>query len=140
MHRVLTRSTGVVLVADDVGEVLVQRPAARAVQDLDAAADREERQVGVARGRDERELELVAGGVRPLTAGVRRLAVVVRRDVGSAGEDKPVDRIEQFPETCGLHGQDERCPARPLDRRHVGDRGGDAPGSPPPRGRRPRRP
>ena len=104
---------------DDVGEVLVQRSTAGDVQNLDAAADREQRQVGLGRRRDEGELEGVACRIRLTGARVGQLAVVVGRNIRPAREHDPVDRDDELLGARTLHGEDEHGCARPLDRRKV---------------------
>ena len=78
------------------GDVLHQRAAARDVQDLDAAADREDRQVAAARLADERELELVARRIDVHHRRMSRLAVAGRRDVLAAGEQQAVDCVDRL--------------------------------------------
>jgi hypothetical protein len=84
----------VVLVAVVVREVLVQRPAARDVHHLHAAADAEERQVTLHRPRRERQLERVALGRRARGRGVRLGAVGRRVHVGAAREQQAVEHVE----------------------------------------------
>ena len=85
------RRAAVVLVADGVGQVLDQRPAARDVHHLHAAADAEQRQVALERAARQRELERVALGHRPGRLRMRLGAVGGRVDVGAAGEQQAVD-------------------------------------------------
>ena len=85
----------VVLVAEVVGQVLVERAAARDVHHLHAAADAEERHVALHRPARERELERVALRHRPGGRLVRLGAVARRVHVGAAGEQQAVDQVEQ---------------------------------------------
>ena len=103
-------------------EVLVQAAAARHVQRLHPAADREHRHlalVGPARDRELDEVEL-----RPRRPQLRRgaLRVGLGIEVGPAREAEAVDLVEQGvdrvgPERRHHHGY----PARELDRPHVGE-------------------
>ena len=77
----------------DLGrDVLDQRAAQRHVQHLHAAADRQERQVGVERAA---RASAISNASRPGSAasnvGVRRLAVERRIDVAAAGQQQAVD-------------------------------------------------
>ena len=86
----------VLVVAVALGEVLVQRAAERDVHHLHPAADREHGQVAIERRAQQRDLEAVALGHGADRLGVRRGAVAGRIDVGSAGEDEPVEAVEQL--------------------------------------------
>ncbi len=85
---------------DDVGQVLDQRAAAGDVHQLHAAADAEQRHVTLHRLQRERDLERVA--VRPLPV------------VGAAGEDQPVDQVED-PVALLVGREQDRQAARALD-------------------------
>ena len=91
-----------VLVPDDVGQVLDQRPAAGDVHQLHPAADAQQRQVGVQRGEPERDLELVT----------HRVLAVVR----AAGQDQPVQQVEDAGRASGSGGSITAMPAGALDR------------------------
>ena len=85
-----------VAVVDGTGtlarQVLIERPAQRDVQDLDAAADREDR-LGLGPGlADQRELDRVARRVHLAEGGVRRRPVAGRRDVLAPGQHQPIQR------------------------------------------------
>ncbi len=77
-------------------DVLHQRAAAGDVQDLHAAADRENRQVAPARRGNQRDLELVPSRLRLLDRGMRRFAVSRRRHVGAAGQQETADAGERL--------------------------------------------
>src|SRR4051812_46612975 len=121
-HLVVPEDAGVelvLLVADDVGEVLHEVAAARDVQDLDAAADREHRHVPLERRAQERELRRVPLRANAVRLRVRVGAVVGRIEVGAAGEDEPVERVERLLHGLRRRRHDERPPARELDRANV---------------------
>ena len=105
------------VVADELRQVLVERAAAGDVEHLHPAADAEQRHVALERAPRQRELEAVALGPGALRLGVRLGAVAGRVDVGAAGEDQPVEQVEQ-PVGIGLGGvvgrqqQRQRPPAR----------------------------
>ncbi len=80
---------------DQRWNVLHQRPSAGDVQDLDAAADCEHRQILRARRRDQRDLELVASGLGVDDRRMRRFAVSRRRHVTAPREEQAVDALER---------------------------------------------
>ena len=82
-------------VADVVGQVLAQRPAAGDVEHLHAAAHAEEGHPALERAARQRELEGVALGQHGRRLGVALGAVALGLDVGAAGEDERVDEVEQ---------------------------------------------
>ena len=98
----------VVVVAEHVGQVLVQPAAVRDGHQLHAPADREQGQVGVERGAQQHQLRGVALGL-DLGGGVRPLAVQGRVDVGAAGEHDAVESVEDV--DVGIVGRDEHGPA-----------------------------
>jgi hypothetical protein len=109
----------VALVPDDLGQVLDQVAAARDVQHLDAAADTEHRHVAVQRCLHQLELGAVtllmdAGRLR-----MRLLAVVRRIEIGAAGEDDPVERVQRLFDSLVARRYEQRPPTRFLDRTHV---------------------
>ena len=75
-------------------EILIQRTAERHVEDLDAAADRENWQATLSRGLDERDLRRVAVSVDLTQARVRGCPVSLRSDVLTAGEYETTDGID----------------------------------------------
>ena len=92
--------------ADAVRDVLLDAAAECHVQHLGAAADREHRQVARERGLHQRELEVVALADDPDRLGVRVGAVQLWIEVGSAGEDQPVDCVERLVDRrAGRHEQ-----------------------------------
>ena len=89
-----------------VGDVLDQRAAERDVDDLDAAADAEDR---ACRGRsaasNEIELELIALGIDAVgRLGGRRCRRSARIDVGAAAEEEAVDDVERASSTSSTCG------------------------------------
>ena len=90
------RDAAVVLVAEVVGQVLLERAAARDVHELHAAADAEQRDVALERAARQCDLERVALGPRALGHRVRLGAVAGGVEVGAAGEDQPVDDVEHL--------------------------------------------
>ena len=98
-----------------VGDVLVERAAAGDVEQLHPAADAEHRQVALERAAREGELEAVALGPGALRVRVGLGAVAGRVDVRAAGEDEPVEQVEQLLGRLGdlvVGRQDQRQPAR----------------------------
>ena len=95
----------VVAVAEVVGQVLHERPAARHVHQLHAAADAEERQVALERPRDERELEGVALRARCRSS---RGAARRRRSRGRRRRRRPAParRSGRAPRRAGRPGAD----------------------------------
>ena len=71
----------------DGNQVLVQGAAGMHGHELHAAADAQDRQVGVQRGGEQGELRGVALGTQPRCLGVRRGAVAGGVDVGAAGDE-----------------------------------------------------
>jgi hypothetical protein len=86
----------VLLVAEQLGQMLVQRAAARDVHDLHAAADPEHRQVALQRAAHERDLEAVALGDDADRLGMVLGAVGARVDVDPAGEHEAVEPVEDL--------------------------------------------
>jgi hypothetical protein len=78
---------GMLLVPDDVREVLVQRPAPDDVEQLDAAADGQQRQAGLQRAVEQGQLPGVAFGVGHPRRGVHGRAVPGWVDVSAARHD-----------------------------------------------------
>ena len=107
------------VVPDEVGQVLDQVAAERDVQHLRAAADREHRQVARERRGQQRELGAVALGHDPVRLGMRLLAVQLRVEVGAAGEDQPVERVQRLLDAVVGGRHEQRACARALDRAHV---------------------
>ena len=141
-HVVIREHSGRVLVPvvpDVVREVLHEIAAGRDVEDLRSTADRENRHVARERSLQERQLRTVALGDDVLRLGVRILPVELRIEIGAAGEDDGVERVqrlvdsrvegrdEQRPPACALHcsdvlSRDERdllVPRAEARRRHV---------------------
>ena len=85
----------VLVMADAVGHVLHERPAAGDVDQLHPPADAQHRQVALDRGARKRDLERVALGHRVDRLGVRLLAVAGGVDVSATGEDQTVDKLER---------------------------------------------
>ena len=110
------------VVPDDLGQVLDEIAAARDVEQLRAAADRQHGHVARERRLEQRELRLVAPRLRRVGRRVRLGPVQVRVEVAAAGEDHAVERVERLLDRA-LHGRDdERPPARVLHRPHVDER------------------
>jgi hypothetical protein len=76
-----------------VGQVLVQPPAVRDREQLEAAADREHRQVALEGARQQQELEVVAARLDDRLR-MRRLAVAGGVHIGPAGQDQPVETVQ----------------------------------------------
>ena len=119
------RDAPVLVVAVALGQVLQQRAAGGDVHDLHPAADAQQRQVALERAAGERDLEVVALGHRAAGLRVGLLPVGRGVDVGAAGEDQPVEQVE---DRVGLvlerlvGRQHERDPAGALDGVDVGAR------------------
>ena len=112
----------VLVVAEHVGQVLVQRAAVGDVEQLHAAADAEHGDVVLAGGARERQLEGVAAGLLVGGRRVRLLPVAVRRDVAAAAaEDHAVERREQVVRVRGVRRRRRRAGAR--GRRRAGRHG-----------------
>jgi hypothetical protein len=88
-----TEVAAVLLVADVLGEVLMQRAAERDVQQLHAAADTEHRHVAGDGGARERDLGAITLGYGLAGRCVARLPVLVGADVSPAGEYQRVDKL-----------------------------------------------
>ena len=117
------RARGLAVVeGGEVGQMLVQRAAARHVERLHPAADGEHRQIALGRAGEHRQLVLVAHAVDVgPEQRVRGVAVDAGVDVGPAAEDQAVEAVEQrggvVDEAVGRHH--DRDPARLLDRLRV---------------------
>ena len=81
-------------VADDIGQVLMQRPAQCDVEHLCAAADAQHRKLPLERGAQQRELPGVALPSGLVGARMRLLTVGSGIDVLAAGDQQPVQAIE----------------------------------------------
>ena len=104
-------------VPDDVGQVLVQGAAARHVERLHAAADREDRHAGGVGLAQERKLEVVELGLGGSELGVDRRAVGARVQVGAARKHEPGHARHERPHALGLdRRQDHRQAAALVDR------------------------
>jgi hypothetical protein len=93
--------------------------AARDVHDLEAAAHGEHGHVARERSLEQRQLACVALRSRPARLRMRVRAVRVRVDVGAAGEDQPVERVEGLLDRVRARRHEQRPPARGLDTAHV---------------------
>jgi hypothetical protein len=94
--------------------MLLERPAAGDVEELQPAADAEHRHVALERGAAEGDLEPVAFGVETRRHRVVLGAVERRVDVGAAAQHQPVEQVEQLVGALGarlVHRQEERQPA-----------------------------
>ncbi len=85
----------------DVADVLLQVAAVRDVEQLEAAADTEHRQVAGDRAAGERQLGPIAADVRRIGRGVRLGPVVRRPDVLAADQDQPVEDLEHAGRVVG---------------------------------------
>ena len=94
------------------GDVLRERAARSDVDDLESAADGEQRRVVRQRELRERELERVARGVRLVRFRMPRVAIVRGIDVAAAGEEDAVEAVER--RRC-IHGEHARLAARAPD-------------------------
>jgi hypothetical protein len=122
----LDRVRLVALAAEPVGEVLDQRAATGHVEDLQAAADGEEGQVGLDGGADHQELEPVPTVVGCVGLLVRGLVVQRGIDVPPPGDDQAVELRDQAGHGTGGDGrQDDRRSARALDGSRVTHRRDD---------------
>src|SRR5262249_38879867 len=83
-------------VAEGLRQVLDEVTAAGDVEQLEAAADREHRQVAIERGAEERELARVPSLLRWVGLGMRLGPVLRRGDVGAAGGDGAVEHVERL--------------------------------------------
>src|SRR5207302_1046619 len=109
-------------------EVLIQRPAQRDVQDLDAATDGEDREPASLRAGDERQLDGIAAGVGLAELGVRDRTIAGRLDVLPTGEHQPLDPVERGARGVGLEDRrhEERNQAGAREGADVRDVQGDA--------------
>ena len=110
------------LVADDVGQVLLQRAAGDHREHLHAAADAEHRQVAVQRRPHQRHLGGVAVRPQPGRLLVRGLAVQRGVQVGAAGEDHGVQPVQDLGVGGGRGRQDHGRGTRGLDPLDVPER------------------
>ena len=99
-------------------DVLDERAAGGDVQDLRAAADREQRQVAGHRPARQIDLELVAPRLGIVDRRVAILAVEHRIDVAAAGQQQAVELVEQLARALAdlEHARPCRRPARPTPR------------------------
>ena len=113
------------LVAEPVGQVLVERPAAGDVEDLHPAADTEQRHPTLERSLREGDLEPVAVGVAPDRFGVGLRALALGVDVGAPSQDERVETVEELSRVLGrtaVGRQHRHHPAGAVDRPGVGER------------------
>ena len=99
-HAVAGTMTGV---AENLGQILVQRAAEGDVEHLRATADAQHRQSSVQRGPQQRELPGVAVGARLIGGRVRLLAVGGGVEVVTAGDHQRVQAVEQPVDRAGVH-------------------------------------
>ena len=123
-HRVGEVVAGVALAGEVVvlhrgghlaGEVLVEGAAGGDVEDLQPAADAEDRLAVLGGPAHEQQLELVARRVAPVAAGAPRVVVARRVEVGAAGEEDAVERVVDGARgglVVGDQGDHQRHPAR----------------------------
>jgi hypothetical protein len=130
----LDRIRLVAVVADPVGQMLDEGAAAGHVEQLHAAADGQEGQVGFDRGAGHEQLEPVPAVVGLVGLFVRRLVVERGVDVTSPGHQQRVDPGDQAGYgTGGDRWQYDRGAAGPLDGSRVAHRRHDGlanPGAP----------
>ena len=112
----------VALVPDLLGQMLDEVAAAEDVQQLEAAADRERREVALERRLEQRQLARVAVRLRRVGRGVSLGAVEGRVDVDPAREDDPVEDVQRLLDRFLARRHDERAPAGLLDRVDVVER------------------
>ena len=127
------RVAPVLVVAVALGQVLQQRAARGDVHDLHAAADAQQRHVALEGAAGERDLEVVALGHGAASLGMGLRPVGRRIDVGAAGQDEPVEQVEDRVGVVlrALVGrQQQREPAGALDGVDVGARQQDRPAGP----------
>ncbi len=113
------------VVGQAVGQVLLELAAVGDVDDLHAAADAQAGEVALGRAADEQQLERVAVGRRRLARGVGLGAVGAGVEVRAAGDEHAVEQVEQrlrVVEVGGRGGDQQRAPAGPRHRAHVGER------------------
>ena len=109
-------------VSDGVREVLDEVTAPHDVEELEAAADGQDRNVALEGGLQERHLGAIATRLRLVRLRVRLCAVRIRPDVGTAGEDDPVEDVEDVVDVV-VRRRDQNGPAAcSLDRGHVVER------------------
>ena len=89
--------------ADGVGDVLEERAAARDVEQLLAAADRQDRHPARVGAAQQLELEGVEVGLGRAERRVRLLAVGRRVHVGPAGDHQPAEAVEQRVDVLEVH-------------------------------------
>ena len=110
--------------AEPVGQVLVERPAAGDVEDLHPAADAEQRDASLQRASRQRDLESVAVRIGPDGLGVRLGAVALGIDVGAASQNQRIKAIEELIGVLGraaVGWQHRDHPAGPVYRPRVGE-------------------
>jgi hypothetical protein len=116
------RRAGVVIVADDVGQVLLERAPEGDVEHLHPAAHAQRRQAALDRRPGDGELEAVALGRHRLGLGVRVGAVGGGVGVArGAGDQQGVDALERV-RGVRVGREQHRAPAGPLHGRDVGGR------------------
>jgi len=119
----LVRIRRVPVVAHRVREMLDERAAPGHVEDVHAAADREERQLRVDGRADERHLEPVPAAVRLVRFLVRDGVVQRGVDVGAAGEHDAVEAFSQPVHAVGRdRGENDRRSAGAFDGPGIGQR------------------
>src|SRR5439155_8675203 len=99
LHAVLREDAlhlAVLLATDDVRKMLDEVAAARNVQDLEAAADREHRHVACERAFEKRELAAVALGARRVRLRMRVGAVGLRIEIVATGKEQSVECVERL--------------------------------------------
>ncbi len=129
LHRVLRElpdDLPVTVVLRRLREVLHEAPAPGDVEHLHSAADCEDGQVAREGRGEQGQLGAIALGLRVLGLDVRRGAVGGGVDVVSAREDQGVDGVEGLLDAVLGRRDQERPPARLMDRVHVhpADHGG----------------
>ncbi len=110
--------------AEPVGQMLVERPAAGDVEDLHPAADAEQRDATLQRASRQRDLEAVAVRIGPDGLRMRLGAVALGIDVGAASQDQRVDAIEELVRILrgtAVGWQHRDHPARAVDCPRVGE-------------------
>ena len=90
------RGAAVLLVAELVGQVLAEGPPEGHIDQLHPAADAEHRHVPLDGAHGERELRAVALGHQMVGRGMQVGSVRGGVDVVAAGEDQPVEQVEQL--------------------------------------------
>ena len=115
----LARRLLVPLVAHDLGQMLDEVAAADDVEDLRAAAHRQDGHVTRERGLEQRNLGGIALRAHATRGRMRLVAVQRRIEVAAAGEHEPVDRVERLLYPVRARRQQERPSPRGLDCPHV---------------------